>query len=320
MRALILKSLLVAGLFGAAGAHAQSTAFPGAKPISFVIPFAAGGSTDTLGRQFATRLGTALATNVIVENRTGGSGTVGGAYVAAAPADGYTVLLGVDTSILTRHLEGLKYDGERDFKPLGMIAITPVSIAAGPQVPVQSFRELVALVRANPGKFDYGTSGVGGTAHLIGSMLKRDGGMDMVHVPYKSGSQAIQDILGGRVPLVITAPISVSQTPQIRVLAVFTDTRIPTLPNVPTAKEEGVPIAISSVFGVFAPAATPQPVVNTLNQAIAKVAMDEGFRAEISKGGFVPATDPSVAHLAKLVAEGNANMEAAFKSLGIKPE
>ncbi len=287
------------------------------RPITIVVPYAPGGSPDIIARHLVPRLVTILGGSVIVENRAGAAGTIGGQVVAKAKPDGYTLLLGTDTAVLTGAMSGLPYDGLRDLTPIAFISTAPVCIAAGPGMPAKSFKDLIDLVRANPGKYEFASSGIGGIAHLTGEMLKRDAKLDLVHVPYKGSSQAVQDVVAGRLPLIIAAPSAVSAQPSIRILAIFSDQRVASMPDVPTAAELGIPVKASVFFGLFAPTGTPEPITTLLQKAVTSIVNDPDFATAIQKLGQTPASDTTPAHAAKVVKEMNSAMVTLFKGLNL---
>lgn len=311
------RSFLATGMALLGGAaFGQAASYP-TRPITIIVPYAPGGSPDVIARNLAQRLGPILNTTVLIDNRSGAAGTIGGQVVAKSKPDGYTLLLGTDTAVLTGAMSGLSYDGLRDLAPVGLISTSPVCIAAGPGMPAKSLKELVDLVRANPGKYEFASSGVGGIAHLIGEMLKRDAKLDLIHVPYRGSAQAVQDVVAGRVPLIITSPLPVMAQPTIRILGVFSDQRAPSLPDVPTAAEIGVPVKASVFSGLFVPTGTPEAVVATLQKAVTTVVGDPEFASAMLKLGQTPSSDTSPAYATKVAKEMNTAMIALFKSLNL---
>ena len=300
----------------AGSALGQAADYP-KRPITIVVPYAPGGSPDIIARRLAPRLGTILGASVVIDNRAGAAGTIGGQAVAKAKPDGYTLLLGTDTSVLTGAMSGLQYDGLRDLTPIAFISTAPVCIAAGPGMPAKSFKELIDLVRANPGKYEFASSGIGGIAHLTGEMLKRDAKLDLVHVPYKGSSQAVQDVVSGRVPLIIAAPSAVNAHPTIRILAIFSDQRVASMPDVPTAAELGIPVKTSVFFGLFAPTGTPGLTTTLLQNAVTRIVNDPDFSSAIQKLGQTPAADTTPTHAAKVVKEMDSAMVTLFKGLNL---
>ncbi len=303
----------------AAGSAFAQERFP-SRPITIIVPYAPGGSPDVIARHLSTRFGQLLNTSVVIENRSGAAGTIGGHAVAKAKPDGYTLLMGTDTAVLTGAMSGLQYDGLRDLTPIGLISTSAVCIAAGPSLPVKSFKELIELIKASPGKFEFASSGIGGVAHLIGEMLKRDAKLDVVHVPYRGSSQAVQDVVAGRMPLIIASPSAVSAQPTIRILGIFSEQRTAALPDVPTALELGIPVKAAVFTGLFAPTGTPEPIRATLHKAMTQVVKDPDFAAALQKMGQVPATDTSPAFATKMATEMNSSMITSFKSLNLKAQ
>ncbi len=253
----------------------------------------------------------------MIDNRSGAAGTIGGGAVAKAKPDGYTLLLGTDTAVLTGAMSGLQYDGLRDLTPIGLISTSAVCIAAGPGMSVKSFKELVEIIKASPGKFEFASSGVGGVAHLVGEMLKRDAKLDLIHVPYRGSAQAVQDVVAGRVPLIIASPSAVASQPAIRILGIFSEQRMATLPDVPTALELGIPVKAAVFSGLFAPTGTPEPIRSALHKAMTQVVKDPEFAAALQKMGQVPVTDTSPDYASKMAREMNSSMITSFKSLNL---
>jgi tripartite-type tricarboxylate transporter receptor subunit TctC len=292
------------------------------RPIQLVVPFAAGGSTDVIGRRVAAKLGPLLGATVVVENRPGASGTIGAGLVARANADGYTILLGSDQVVATGALQNLTYDGIRDFAPLSLLTVTPVALLAGPAMPAKDVQELIALLKSQPAKHSYGSPGEGSIINLAGEMFKRVSGTDMVHVPYRGAAPAMNDLIGGHIPLMVgTVGTSIEQvrSGKVRMLLTFSDKRLPLTPDVPSASEIGFPnLIISSFSGLFVHKDTPQDVVKTLREAAERVVRDPEFRASMETIGIQAVNDTSPAAAIKLVKESSDNFISIFNTNGIK--
>ena len=252
----------------AGGAWAQS--WP-AKPIRYVIPFDAGSSPDIVGRTIAERLTRLWGQQVVVDNRVGAAGTLGSAYVAKSPPDGYTLLQAniASNAISISLYAKMPYDQVRDFAPITRIGMTPNVIMVHPSTPFKTVKDMVDYAKANPGKLSYSASLVGTSPHLTMELLKLQLKFDIVHIPYRIGSQAVTDTIGGQVPINISnAPLSTGalQGNRLRALAVTSAQRVAVLPDVPTMQESGVPnFEVNSWYGLMAPAGTPAAVLDKIN-------------------------------------------------------
>ena len=247
------------------------------KPIKWVVPFAPGGTTDILARTVGVKLGGALGQPVIVENRPGAGGGVGADFVAKSPPDGYTLVGGtISTHAINASLyKSLPYDPVRDFVPITLIARLPNLLVINPNVPAKNVAELVALMKANPGKYTFASSGNGTSQHLSGELFKSIAGVDMQHVPYKGSPPALQDVVGGQVTMTfdnITTALPLAKAGNLRALAVTTAQRSAVAPEIPTMAEAGLAgYEIGSWQGVFAPAGTPPEIVRRLNTEIVRI-------------------------------------------------
>ncbi len=272
-----------------AGAFAQA-AYP-SKPVTIVVPFAAGGTTDILARIIGQALTTELGQPVVVDNRAGAGGNIGGALAAKAPADGYTLFMGtVGTHAINASLyKKMPFDPVKDFAPLTRVANVPNLLVANPAQPYKSVKELIAYAKANPGKLNFGSSGNGSSIHLSGELFKSLAKVDMVHVPYKGSAPAVTDLLGNQIGIMfdnMPSAIQHVRSGKLVPIAVTTAKRSPELPNVPTIAEAGVPgYEATSWFGMFAPAGTPAPVLAKLNTALVKVLNQAEVKKKINDQG-----------------------------------
>lgn len=245
------------------------------KPIKLVIPFAPGGSVDIVGRILAQSLGEELKQSIVVENRAGAGGNIGFEAVAHARPDGYTLLMASSNLAVNVSLyRTIGYDPLKDFAPISLVALQPNVLMVHPSLPVKTVSELIAYAKANPGKLNFGSSGIGASQHLAAELFKSRTGVDMVHVPYKGGGPAMADLVGGRIQLMFeTIPSSMSyvKSGQLRAIAVTTEERSAQLPDVPTVQETVTGFVSRGWLGVAAPAGTPQPIVDRLSGAIHKV-------------------------------------------------
>jgi len=247
------------------------------RPVRFVVPFAPGGSVDTLARTIGPRLADALGQQIVVDNRPGGNGNIGMEVVAQSRPDGHTLVLGyiANLAIFPSLPVKLPYDPVKDYAPVTQVASSPNVLTAHPSVPAKSLRELVALVKAKPGQVSFASTGVASVGHLTGELLNNLAGMKMVHVPYKGGGQAIIDLLGGHVQVMFSGFSAVMphiKSGKVRPLAVTGPQRSPALPDVPTLAEQGFSgVEATAWYGVLAPAGTPRPIVARLHDEVVKI-------------------------------------------------
>jgi tripartite-type tricarboxylate transporter receptor subunit TctC len=273
-----------------APAHAQ---WP-AKTVRVVVPFSPGDIADNSVRTIADRLGTRLGQSVVVENRPGAAGNIGAELVAKSPPDGYTLLLGYDgTIVVNPHVYAkLGFDVLRDFAPVTKLGDAGVIVVAHPSVPAKDLRELIALAKAKPGTFTYGSAGTGSSAHLACEMLSQLTGAGLVHVPYKGGGQAIADAVGGQIPLVCTAVAGAQQfmkNGRLKGLGLSSATRAAGAPDVPTFIENGFAgFVVDSWVGILAPANTPRAIVDRLQSEIAAVLQTPEVKERYAVLGIEP--------------------------------
>lgn len=293
-----LGSLTALSLLSASLAHAQASNYP-SKPITIVAPFAAGTLTDTLTRSVANRLAIELGQPVVTENKAGADGNIGAAYVASAPPDGYTLLVGATSigSINVLLHKNIKYDPQRDFVGITNLISVPNVLVVGPHVPAKNLKELLALQKQK--SFNYGSSGAGGSMHLSGEIYKKMASVDMTHIPYKGTTPVINDIMGGRVEMMfcnLPVCLSLIKSGKLTALGVTSAKRAALLPDVPTLAEAGLPgFDVSGWFGLFAPKGTPPDIVAKLNAATVKILNDPQFKAEFASRGAVTIGDSSEA-------------------------
>ncbi|PWC29106.1 Bug family tripartite tricarboxylate transporter substrate binding protein [Teichococcus aestuarii] len=258
-------------------ARAQATATPAwpSRPVRMVVPFAAGGSTDVSARLLAPRMQEVLGQPVVIENRAGAGGTLGSDAVAKAPADGSTFLMGtISTHVLAVGLyrERLPYDPVKDFVAVAPTVLVPICITVHPALGVTTLAGLVALLKANPGQYAYGTGGAGGSAHIAAVSFLNTIGAEATHVPYRGSAPMLNDLLAGQVAIAFDTPALIAphhKAGALRCLAIATDQHSALMPEVPAAAEAGLPgYKAYSWFGVFAPAGTPAPIVARMNAAV----------------------------------------------------
>lgn len=289
-RAVITTILLAAvALCGAVSAVAQN--YP-SRPVRFVVPFAPGGSTDTLARTLAVKLTDALGEQVVVDNRSGANGNLGMEIAAKALPDGHTIVLGyiANLAIGPSLYAKLPFDPVNDFAPVTQLAESPNILVAHPSVPVKSFKELIAYAKANPKKLNYASAGVASVGHLTGELLNGLAGIDMAHVPYKGSGQAVIDLIGGQIQLMFSGMSSVMshvKAGKLRPLAVTGAKRSPAVPDVPTIAESGFPkFEATAWYGVLAPAKTPKPIVTRLHDETVKALAMPDVRQRLEGVGF----------------------------------
>jgi tripartite-type tricarboxylate transporter receptor subunit TctC len=296
------RELLQIGLGASAAAALPSGAFAQAKfperPIRLMIPFSAGGVTDIVGRHWAERMKGPLGT-IYVENQGGAAGTIGATEIARAPADGYSILLG-NTSVMVLNpmtTTKLSYDPAKDFVPISILCVASVALVVNASLPVKTLKEFVDYAKANPGKLSYGSAGTGTMTHLAAEQFKQAVGLkDLTHIPYKGAGPAIADLVSGHIPAgtpnVTSQVLSFHNAGKIRILAVFSKERLKGAPEVPTAIESGYANQVGQLFvGVFAPSATPRPIVEQFAAANQKVMSDPAFQKILIDSGLEPVTD-----------------------------
>jgi tripartite-type tricarboxylate transporter receptor subunit TctC len=276
--------------------RAAAAGFPD-KPITIVVPFPAGSTSDTIPRMVAPLISKSLGVPVIIENRGGANGSIGAARVASSPADGYTLLLAT-TGVLAINqwiYEKPAYHPERDFVPITDAASTPNIIVVNPSVKASSLSELVALAKAEPGKLTFASAGNGSTSHICGETLKVLQSIDIVHVPYQGPAPAVQDVLGGRVSMICDNLSNVVQQVRsgtLKPIVVTADTPSKRLPDVPTSPQAGSPELLAGIwYGFVAPSATPKDVIETLNGAIVEALRDPSVTDRLESIGLTVIAD-----------------------------
>lgn len=280
---------LATAVFAVFAVSAMAQTYPD-HPIRWVVPWAPGGASDSLARTLTEKLGTKLGQKIVVDNRPGAGGNIGSDLVAKSAPDGYTLLQVTDANAISPSIyPTLPYDPIKDFAPITLLATGPHVIVVHPSLPVQDLQDLIKLAKEQPGKIGYATAGIGSAQHLAGEMLNRDAKIELVHIPYKGGGQAITDLLGGQVKLGILgmAPaLPLIKSGRLKAIAVTGPQRSSVLPDVKTVSESGVP-GFESVqwFGVAAPAGTPQAVVDRLYAAIREVMASPEMKDKIASIG-----------------------------------
>ena len=267
--------------------------WPADQPVKIIVPQAVGGTNDTVARLIGVEFGKALNQSVIVENRPGASGAIGMQAVVQAKPDGYTLGLASDSAAMLNVIQpALTWQFKRDVRGIGMIGDQPISIAASARSPYKSFEEVLAAAKAKPGTIPYATSGAGTSQNVVGEWLAKLAGIDIVHIPYKGGGQATNDVISGQTPLAVLglAPMLAHvKTGGVRILAVTTPKRSSSLPNVPTLTELGFPqIALAQWAGLVAPAGTPEPLVKRMSDLMLKILSGQEMRQRLVTAGIDP--------------------------------
>jgi tripartite-type tricarboxylate transporter receptor subunit TctC len=318
----ILAVLFAAAALHAAGAAAQ--AYP-SKPIRLMVPFPPGGSTDIVARIVAQKLSSQLGQQLVIENRGGAGGTLGTAVVAKAPPDGYFLTVGTTSThvVAPSVYAKLEYDPVKDFAPISLVAVTPYLLVVNPKVEAKSVKELVELMRSQPGKMNYASAGVGSTTHLAMEMLKGVSRTYALHIPYNGNGPAGTAVIAGQVEILfgsLPAVLPHAKSGRVRPLAVGTPKRSPSLPEVPTVAESGYPGFDASLWlAIMAPAGTPAPIVERLQKEIVTAVGSSETSAALDKAGAEPITS-SPAELAAMIREGVAKYAQVVKAAGVKPE
>ena len=287
------------------------------KPISLVVPFAAGGTTDVLARALAERLSPALGQSVIVENRGGAGATIGATYVSRAAPDGYTLLIGaVHHTIATSVYKDLPYDFQGSFAPITTVALVPNVLVVNASTPATNVDELVALAKAKPGSLSFGSNGAGTAQHLIGAQFSAMKGVELMHVPYKGSGPLTTDLLGGQISMsfdTVTPVLPQIKAGKLRPLAVTTAKRSSALPDTPTLAESGLSgFDIGTWFGVLAPAGTPPEVTAKLNAEMVKVIKSPEFKDRMAEIG-AETVGNTQAEMARQIADDTARFAKLVK-------
>lgn len=323
VRGALAAAASAAGAAVAPSAFAQAGAFP-SRPVRMIVPFPAGGATDLTGRLVAGKLAELWGQPVVVENRPGASGMIGGEQVARAAPDGQTLLVTITTHIQNPALFAkIPYDALKDFEPISQICLSYLVLAVKPEFPARDVREFAAVVKANPGKHTFGSFGTGSSSHIVGERFARSQGLDMAHVPYKGAAPLVTDLLGGQVS---SSWIDVSTATQhiaagkLKPLVVTGPRRAPMLPNVPTMGESGFPgYEPLGWVGMFVPAGTPKPIVEKISRDVMRVVKMPDVAARLNEQTLVPVGD-SPESFAATLRQDMALWAKIVAEAGIKPQ
>ena len=319
----LIAGCIVIALATAVAATSAADAWP-AKPITLVVPFAAGGTTDIIARAVGQKLGEALHQSVVIDNRPGAGGTLGAASVAKAAPDGYTFFMATVAHTMAPGLyKSLPYDFSKDLDPIGLVALTPNVLLVNPSVPVKSVAELVAYIKAHPGAVNYGSAGKGSTEHLSGELFRSLTGTDIAHIPYKGGAPMMTDLIGGQIQMAIeTSP---SAAPHVRsgavkALAVTTPQRSSAYPGVPTLDEAGVKgFDVTTWYAIMSPRGTPAAIESRMTAELGKVLRQPEVQRRFEEQG-VSAGDLTPQQLAAFIRAETAKWAQVAKDSGVVPE
>lgn len=324
-RHFVLHLLLLAALAAADPAAAQAPEWPQAKPISYIVPFTAGGSTDVVGRTIAEKLQVALKQTVVVDNKPGQGGAIGAAYVAKAAPDGYTLFGGtISTHAINASLyRNLAYDPVKDFEPVALVARLPNVLLVDPNLGVNSVAELIALLKKDEKRRTFASSGAGTSTHLAGELFADLIGVPLAHIPYKGTPPAMVDVSSGQVTFMfdqMTAALPLLQAGKLKLLAVTTGKRIALAPGTPTMVESGVPgFEMSSWQAIYAPKGTPKPIVQKLHEEIAKALKQPDVQAKLAGQLGMDLVGGTPEELAALMAQEIPRWGALVKKSGATP-
>jgi len=316
----------VLGLIAAPLVQAQ-TDWPHAKPISFIVPFSAGGSTDGIARLVAQKLGERLEQSIVIQNVGGSGGVIGTQKAAQSEPDGYTLLMAVDSPVTIApyvNPQAVRYDPQRDFTPVGLLSTQPLVIMGRPGLAASSLQEIIAAAKAAPGEISYATSGVGTVLHLAMELFQQQAGIELLHVPYRGGAQAVSDLLGDQVDLAILASgtsVPLVASGKVKGLAVTNSARLPALPEVPSITELPgfADFTMNAWTGIFAPAGTPGAIIERLNTEMQAVLQLPEVRSTFAEQSTIPGHG-SAADFAAFVTHEQERYAQIVQKAGIRAE
>jgi tripartite-type tricarboxylate transporter receptor subunit TctC len=322
MLRLFKLTALVAALVWSAGVAAQT--YP-SKPIKWIVPYTPGGITDNVTRIVTQRIQEQTGWNIVVENKPGANSILGADLAAKSAPDGYTFLtvIAAHAANATLYAGKLPYDPVKSFAPVSLAGIAPLIMTANNNFPPKDVKELIAYAKANPGKISFGSSGIGAAAHLTTELFKQTAGIDMVHIPYKGTAPALQDEMGGNIQILVDVPSTLM--PQVRggkikALAMFSNKRIASAPEVPTMAEAGGPPLESSTWVLFlAPAGTPRDIVNRMSAEVAKVISSNEIKSRFESLGIVPVGN-TPEQATTFLADEISKWSKVIITAGVKPE
>jgi len=322
-------TLTFVGMAALAYAGSARAAYP-ERSVRMVVPYPAGGATDIIGRLLAQRLSAVFKQPLVVENRPGVSGNMGAREVAKAAADGHTLLMGALSShAAMATLTGARagYDLLKDFVSIQVVGEVPMVFVVHPSFPAETFGQLVAYARANPGKVSYASGGAGAPHRMTAELFRIQAGLEMLHVPYKGSAPAITDLMGGQVNMMadtVPSALPFIKAGKLRALAVTTSRRVQTLPEVPTVAEAGGPpwkdFDVSIFYGLLAPAGTPTEVLHRLNAEVAKIMRDSEIQKSLQENGVNVLTPQTLSNANERLSREVARWSKVITTAGIKPD
>lgn len=287
----LMSLALVATAFVPDPDSALAQTYP-TKPINFIVPFPAGTGNDVIARTIGDKLSKSLGKPVVVDNKAGATGAIGGEAAAKAPPDGYTIFIPSTTLSINMSVSKVPYDLVKDFTPVALVGVMPNCLLVPSSLPVKSIKELIELAKSKPGQLNFGSNGFGGAPHLLAEMLKIAGKIDIVHVAYKGTNEVVSDLLAGRVQILfapLTTGIPLIKDGRLRILGVASDKRSPALPDVPIMAEVGFPaLATPNWYAVVAPAGTPKAIITKLNTEITKIMAMDDVKERLTNLGVEP--------------------------------
>jgi tripartite-type tricarboxylate transporter receptor subunit TctC len=319
-----MRKLLVAALalcLAPFVALAQSADKYPERQIRIIVPYPPGGSVDVLGRLLAQRMQENWGQSVIVENRAGAGTMIGTAVAAKADPDGYTLLIAVSGHTTNSSLHAsMQYDGIKDFQPIALLARTPVVLYAHPSLPAKDAKELVALGKSRTQTLNFGSAGVGSMTHLTGELMKAQTGLDMLHIVYRGGTPAMNDLLAGHLPLqfaTVAQALQQYKAGQLRALGISSAERYASVPEIPTFREQGINVVTTEWYGLLAPAGTPRPIVDKLNAEMKRITALPGMGDRLSAIELTHSTPEELGAFIKAETE---RWAVVVKQLGLKGE
>ncbi len=323
MQRLIAACAIAAAAIASVVTSANAQGFPN-QTIKIIVPFTPGGSNDVVAREIAAGLQARLKQTAVVENRPGGGGTIAYQFVAKSPADGHTMLIAPASFTMGPHLSKKQlYDPVKEFAAINLVADVPFVMVVPASLPVNSVQEFIALAKKSSNKLTFGSVGQGTPQHLAGELFKMSAGVDLIHVPFRGATVVLPDLIAGRIDMFIGAINSLLELiadGKLKALATSTTKRVPSLPNVPTMAEVGLPdVQVGSGVGLVAPAGTPPQVIATLNREITAVIADKGFHERMAKIG-VDVVGMSAEAYGKFLVDDYAKWAKVVKAAGIEPQ
>ena len=320
----LFKSALAATVLALAAGTAAAQSYPN-KPIRWIVPYTPGGITDNVTRMVTGKMQASLGQTIVVENKPGANSIIGVDLTAKAPADGYTIVtvIAAHAANATLYQGRLPFDPVKSLVPVSLAAVAPLILTANNAFPAKDVRELIAYAKANPGKVSFGSSGVGAAAHLTTELLKQTAGIDMTHVPYKGTAPALTDLQAGNIQILIDVPSTMMphvRGGKVKALAMFSEKRLPSVPEVPTMAEAGGPPLLASTWVMFlAPAGTPREIVNKLSQAVSDAVKSPEVSGKLNDLGIIPVGNTSD-QAAKFLADEIAQWGRVISTAGVKTD